>query len=105
MVVAYHPFDRLALIRGAVGLAMNEATKDLLGNGKLTVTARLAAVYGAVLATMAAGVLFYFGARTMERLDRMELMLFNLQSTVAVSDAEAATQKRRVDRMEHKVFP
>lgn len=83
---------------------MSERQDNLLGNGTLTVASRLASVWGGALATIAAMLIWYFGARYMDKIDKMETAISGIQTTIAATGQHALDQDRRIDRVEGRLF-
>jgi hypothetical protein len=85
--------------------------QKILGNGSLTVAARIASVWGGILATCATGVLLWFGNMTLEEFKGMKSDIQVIKQFIAGSerrdDAQeqrGAEARRRLDRLESKVF-
>lgn len=90
---------------------MVKRKEDLLGNGTLTVAARIASVWGGILATCATGVLLWFGNMTLEEFKAMKTDVQQIKQYIVgaqfrddAQEARGADARRRLDRLEGKVF-
>lgn len=80
------------------------ATENLLGNGKLTVAARISSVVATLILPFALAVVGYFGAHALDELHRVSRDVSEIKATLVGVQTHAVDQDKDIDRLNGKVF-